>query len=87
MTNADIKTLQLKLEKTQIGPYFKRIISIEQIGYAKEDTRFWHTLYTRFPFCIENSILIDDTLAVLQQAEQFGLKHLWSIAQPSSTRK
>ncbi|WP_171258533.1 HAD-IA family hydrolase [Acinetobacter boissieri] len=87
VTNADLKTLKLKLEKTQIGPYFKHIISSEYIGYAKEDAQFWHTLHKQFPFCIKNSIFIDDTLAVLQQAEQFGLKHLWGIAQPSSTRQ
>ncbi|MBF7687177.1 HAD-IA family hydrolase [Acinetobacter rathckeae] len=86
VTNADIKTLNLKLEKTQIGHYFKHIISSEDIGYAKEDAQFWHTLHTHLPFCIKSSVFIDDTAAVLQQAEQFGLKHLWSITQPSSTR-
>ncbi|MBF7682477.1 HAD hydrolase-like protein [Acinetobacter sp. B5B] len=87
VTNADVKTLTLKLEKTQIAPYFKHIISSEQIGYAKEDINFWHTLHTRFPFCIQDSVFIDDTTAVLHQAQQFGLKNLWSIAHPSSTGK
>lgn len=87
ITNADLATLQLKLEKTQIHTYFKHIISSEQIGHAKEDIEFWPTLKLRYPFSIQHSTFIDDTLPVLQQAKAFGFKQLWSIKQPSSTGK
>lgn len=44
VTNAHSKTLDLKMKRTRIGPYFDGIISAHRVGLPKEDVRFWGEL-------------------------------------------
>ncbi|GAB3042857.1 HAD-IA family hydrolase [Acinetobacter apis] len=84
VTNADLANLNLKLENTLLRPYFKHIISSESIGYPKEHEQFWHHVMAKYPFSVKESVFIDDTYRVLNQAEQYGFQHVWMISQPSS---
>lgn len=83
-TNADAAGLKFKLEKTHLAKYFDVIVSSETIGHAKEFIEFWEILAKQHPFDAETSYFIDDTEKVLNGAKKFGLKNLFSIAQPSS---
>ncbi len=83
-TNADCAGLQFKLDAMALAPYFELIISSETLGYAKERIEFWQNLQQQYPFDPQNCYFIDDTEKVLQGAEQFGIAHLITIAQPSS---
>ena len=84
VTNADCASLELKLEKVPLRPYFDVIISSEQIGYAKETLAFWQALQQRHHFIPERAVFIDDTASVLHSARQFGINQLITILQPSS---
>ncbi len=86
-TNADCEGLKFKLEQTQIAHYFDVIVSSESIGYAKESIEFWQKLHTLHPFLVEHAYFIDDTEKVLKGAEKFGIRHLITIAQPSSQKE
>ncbi len=86
VTNADRASLRLKLDNIAIEHFFDVIVSSEQIGYAKEDIYFWQELQKLHPFDPDSTIFIDDTAPVLKTAEKFGIKHLFTISQPSSLK-
>jgi putative hydrolase of the HAD superfamily len=84
VTAAHSKTLKIKLAKTAIGPYFKKIIPAEEIGEAKEQPIFWNKLEKNLKFDKNRTILVDDNANVLQAACSYGLPHLIYVAKPSS---
>lgn len=84
VTNADLATLKLKLEKIELSPYFSHIISSESIGYPKEQQKFWENLQAQYPFNPEYAYFIDDNYDVLHSAKQFGIANLFSISEPDS---
>ncbi len=84
VTNAHSKTLDIKLRKTPIGPYFDRIICAEKIGMAKENPEFWNRLERMLQFDKTRTLLADDTEKVLHSANDYGMGFLLSIARPST---
>lgn len=86
VTNADCASLQLKLDNIPIQDFFDVILSSEQIGYAKEDLKFWQELQGLHYFEPQNTIFLDDTIQVLKTAEKFGIRHLFTILQPSTLK-
>lgn len=85
VSNADEAALALKLENINLSPYFKQVVSSETLGYAKEDLNFWRQLQVRHPFDPQRTCLLDDNYAVLETAQQFGIRQLLSISQPDSS--
>ena len=86
VTNAHPKTLAIKLDRTDIGPLFNRIICADEVGLAKEDERFWHRLEQMLSFDRSRTLLADDTEKVLRAAEQYGMGFLIYVARPSSRK-
>lgn len=86
VTNAHEKVLSLKMEKTQLHKKFDRLISSHEFGLPKENPEFWHKLVDEHFFDPEKTLFIDDSLPVLHSAQQFGIKHLYTIKKPSSHR-
>jgi 5'-nucleotidase len=84
VTNAHAKTLEIKLRKTAIGPYFTRIVPAEEVGEAKEVPVFWEKLESLLGFAKSRTLLVDDNARVLAAARQYGLGHLVYVAKPSS---
>jgi putative hydrolase of the HAD superfamily len=84
VTNAHSKTLDIKLRKTALGPYFDRIVCAEEIGYAKEQTEFWSKLETVLQYDRDRTLLADDTAKVLHSARQYKMGFLLFVARPSS---
>ena len=85
VTNAHPDALALKVERTGIDRFFDQLISSHSYKAAKEDQQFWRKLQTEQPFDRERTILVDDSLTVLQSAKQYGIGHLWSILHPDSS--
>lgn len=83
VTNAHPQALQIKLQKTGLGDFFKTIISSHQHGYAKEQIDFWHSIYKTNSFTPARTLMIDDSEPVLHAAQAFGL-HVLGIEQPDS---
>lgn len=86
ITNAHPKTLSIKIECTGIDKYFHRCISSHQLNLAKENRGFWGQLLKLESYDADRTILFDDSLPVLLQAQREGIKHLYGIKQPDSQR-
>lgn len=84
VTNAHRDSLDLKLEETGLDRLVDRIISSHDYQVAKEEQAFWQQLQQEEPFDPARTLLVDDSLAVLQSARQYGIGHLLSIYQPDS---
>lgn len=84
VTNAHRKSVKLKLAITGLDQGVDRIISSHDFGYPKEDQAFWHALQATEPFNPARTLLIDDSLAVLESAQHYGIQHLLAVLAPDS---
>ncbi len=84
ITNAHGKTLDLKMHKTRLGPYFHRIVSAHDIGISKEDVRFWEALRERLPYDPARTMLGEDSEANLESASRAGIRELVYVSGYSS---
>jgi putative hydrolase of the HAD superfamily len=76
VTNAHYKVLDIKLKKTELGRYFHAAVTSFEIGYPKEMLEFWEKAGRQLGFEKEKTLFIDDTLAVLKTAAQYGIKYI-----------
>jgi putative hydrolase of the HAD superfamily len=86
ITNAHRDSLSLKLERVELAPYFDRLISSHDYGFAKEDQQFWFALQQDLGFAAARSLFIDDSLPILRSARDFGIGHLLAVRQPDSRK-
>lgn len=84
VTNAHMKSLNLKMSKTQLVGHFDAIICAHDIGVPKEDPGFWGKLQAVELFQREHTLLVDDSLAVLRSAQEYGMGALLCVHQPDS---
>ena len=83
-SNAYPKSMIRKLSLTGIATYFDIIISSHEIGFCKEELKFWEKLQSQIGFSPSKTLLVDDNLTVLRTAKKFGIKNLFGIRNPSS---
>ena len=86
VTNSHREVLKLKIQVTQIDQYFPQMLCSNELGHPKEEDAFWRVLHEHTPFDPNKTLLVDDNEDVLESAERYGIKHLYSIAQPDSSR-
>lgn len=86
ITNAHRDSLSLKLERIELAPYFERLISSHDYGFAKESPQFWEALQADIGFDPARSLFIDDTLPILRSAREFGVGHLLAVKEPDSKK-
>jgi putative hydrolase of the HAD superfamily len=86
VTNAHRHSLNLKMEKTCLQPFFDAIVCAHDFGLAKEQQGFWQRLQQKYHFDKQRTLLVDDSLAVLHSAREFGIAHLVTIAKPDSQK-
>ena len=84
VTNAHQKSLMLKLDRTALHNHIEHIICSHDFGMPKEDRNFWTALQERLVFDRSRTLLIDDSLAVLRSAKDYGIARLLAIYQPDS---
>jgi 5'-nucleotidase len=84
VTNAHRGSLDLKMEKTGLLSYFDEVISSHDFRLPKENPEFWNQLNQQHNFDKASTVLIDDSLAVLRSAREYGIAHLISISRPDS---
>jgi putative hydrolase of the HAD superfamily len=61
-------------------------VCAHDFGLAKEQQGFWALLQQHHPFDKQRTLLVDDSLVVLNSAREFGIAHLVSIAKPDSQK-
>lgn len=86
VTNAHRKSLDLKMGRTGLGSYFDAIICAHDFNCPKEDLAFWDHLGGAEPFTKETTLLVDDSLPVLESARTYGLAYAVAVRQPDSSR-
>ncbi len=86
ITNSDRPSIQLKFANCKIEPLLDEVISSHDYQAAKEQQKFWHCLQGKIDFNPDTTVFIDDSEAVLDSAQQFGIKHLLSIKEPISSQ-
>ncbi|MFN3356958.1 MAG: GMP/IMP nucleotidase [Pseudomonas sp.] len=86
ITNAHRDSLSLKMERIELAPYFERMISSHDYGFAKENPQFWDALQADTGFEPSRSLFIDDTLPILRSARDFGVGHLLAVKEPDSKK-
>jgi len=84
ITNAHRKVLNLKIQQTQIDRYFDDLHCSHELDHPKEQQQFWHNLNEIKAFDPQTTLFIDDSESVLESAAMYGIKHIYSIAQPDS---
>jgi len=82
LTNAHNKSLALKMEVTTLADHFDRLICTHDIGVPKENSGFWSKLLQIEKFDQNRTLLVDDSLPVLESAQNYGIKYLLAIALP-----
>ncbi len=86
VTNAHFKVLDLKMKKTNIGKYFDSCITSFEMGYPKEDIRFWQKAENRLGFDKDRTLFIDDTEEILRTARKFGIRYIAFKAMATSKK-
>ncbi len=82
VTNAHEKSLALKMEITRLAGHFDRLICAHTIGVPKENLSFWDRLRHIEDFARESTLLVDDSIAVLESAREYGIRYLLAVAWP-----
>ena len=85
VTNAHSKTLDLKMRKTLIGPYFDGIVSAHQVGLPKEDAGFWQALQAFIHYDPHRTMLGEDSEANLTTAAGYAIRYLIYVGRFSSS--
>jgi putative hydrolase of the HAD superfamily len=84
VTNAHQKALDLKLERTQLGGHFDKVVSSHDLGYPKESQEFWLKLEQMESFQKARTLFVDDSISVLHSAERYGIGWLLMVLKPDT---
>jgi putative hydrolase of the HAD superfamily len=86
VTNAHRVTRAIKCERTGVDTWMDSVVSSHDYGVEKEQPGFWHKLEKEQRVRPDRSLLIEDSLAVLATATQFGIAHGIAVSRPDTTR-
>jgi putative hydrolase of the HAD superfamily len=84
VTNAHGYTLEVKKQVAGLARYVQTMISAHEFGFAKEEPEFWPALARRLGFDPAHTLLLDDSLPVLDAASDFGIRTCVAISRPDS---
>lgn len=87
LTNAHPDSLSLKIEQTAFDVHLDALISTHEFGVSKESQSLWQQVEQKLGFDKERTLFVDDSLAVLDAAKLYGIKHLLAVANPDSTKE
>ena len=76
VTNAHIKTLNIKMKKFPLTKYFKRVICSHELKHVKEEIAFWFVLRNKLGIDYKKSLLIEDTMDNIKSAYHAGLRSI-----------
>lgn len=86
VTNAHPRTLGLKNQRVSLTRYFDVCYSTHPFAAPKEDAAFWPRLAAEERFEAKRTLFVDDSLAVLDAARDFGIGWLRAVRCPDSGR-
>jgi putative hydrolase of the HAD superfamily len=86
VTNAHRRALDIKLDQTRLDSHVNGIVCAHDLDAPKESGEFWGELARREPFAPDRTLLLDDSVAVLAAARDFGIERTVAIRRPDSRR-
>lgn len=86
LTNAHPGSLSLKIEKTQLDTHIDTLISTHQYGVSKEFQQLWQGVQRDLGFIPEKTLFVDDGVAILAAAQEFGIGELLCVTNPDSQK-
>jgi putative hydrolase of the HAD superfamily len=84
VTNAHPRALAIKVAETRLDLHVDTMVSSHELGAPKERPEFWVALAARHPFDPGRTVLVEDSLAVLRAAKEYGVRHTIAIRRPDS---
>lgn len=84
LTNAHPESVMLKFEHTAIDNYLDGVVSTHEYGVSKEQQSLWHQVQKDLGFDKSRTLFVDDSIAVLNAAREYGIEHLLAVANPDS---
>lgn len=84
VTNAHRDSLSVKAARTGLIEYFHAAVCSHQYGVPKEHPQFWPQLEAQLQFDRQRALMIDDNLAVLRAARDFGIGQVVAVAWPDT---
>ncbi len=78
--------LRVKDETVGVRRYFDAVFSSHEFGAAKEDERFWQRMRAVEPFDPQRTLFVDDNAAVLAAARAAGIRFVYAMCHPDSSR-
>lgn len=87
MTNSHPVILAIKEERTGVLGYLDAAYTSHGFGAPKEDQRFWQAARAVEPFDPQRSMFVDDSRAVLHAAIVAGVRWVYGVKRPDSSRE
>ena len=84
VTNAHPDTLAIKIDQTRLDQHVNALVSSHEFRSPKETREFWERFHADEGFDPLCTILIDDSVPVLQAASEFGVGSVVGIRRPDS---
>ncbi|MBP8255469.1 MAG: GMP/IMP nucleotidase, partial [Citrobacter sp.] len=84
LTNAHPHNLAVKLKHTGLDAHLDLLLSTHTFGYPKEDQRLWRAVAEETGFNARKTLFVDDNEAILDAAEEFGIRYCLGITNPDS---
>ncbi len=84
VTNAHRAAVAVKVAQTGLDVLVDEVISSHDYRVPKESRAFWQRLCEQHPLNPERTMLVEDSIAVLEAARAFGIRHTIAIARPDS---
>jgi 5'-nucleotidase len=86
VTDAHPRVLALKHEITGLLDHVPDVYCSHDFGAPKQHADFWSGLASAVPFNPARTLMIDDSINVLRQAQAYGIGQTIYIEQPDSGR-
>ena len=85
-TNAHPISLAIKRQQTGLDRHFDELVSSHEFGVPKESPEFWSRLGSAHGVAPGTTLFVDDSAAVLHAARSAGVRWIYQVLQPDSTR-
>jgi putative hydrolase of the HAD superfamily len=84
VTDAHADTLAVKTGVSGLAGFFEICVSSHEFGTPKQSREFWPRLQERLGFDRRHTLVVDDSLPVLDAASEFGMGAVVAITRPDT---
>ncbi|WP_076541322.1 GMP/IMP nucleotidase [Shewanella sp. UCD-KL21] len=86
LTNAHPKSLELKLEHTELARGLDKMMSSHETGYPKEHPEFWKHAFQQYDLDPSRCLFVDDNENILEASRLAGVGFQLGISNPDSQK-